>query len=128
MEISGFGWSKGNDVYETSSACFNMSKSLMMYGDLNTTCYAYQTVYPKSAVGTRETFTLSGWAKGYGITNREREGLPAPTFRLRAVIQHTNYTTETHVAKFSPYTEKSQITVANMCACYTFCTFSPFLA
>ena len=109
MELSSLGWSRIGSAYETTGACFNMSKSLMMYGDLNTTCYAYQTVYPKTAVGTRETFTLSGWAKGYGIVKREREGLPAPTFRLRAVIQYTDYTTETHVAEFSPCTEEWQL-------------------
>lgn len=39
----------------------------------------------KKTRSTRETFTLSGWAKGYGLPNYERDGVTTPTFRLRAV-------------------------------------------
>ena len=43
---------------------------------------------PVFCLRTRETFTLSGWAKGYGLPNHERDGVTTPTFRLRAVVKY----------------------------------------
>ena len=54
------------------------------------------------------SFTLSGWAKGYGLPNHDREGLETPIFRLRAEVYYTNGTSEPFVADFSPCTEEWQ--------------------
>ena len=67
----------------------------------------------KNGARHKETFTLSGWAKGYGIVNREREGCPNPQFRLRVVIKYYDsvyreYGLEEHTAEFSPCTEEWQ--------------------
>ncbi len=58
-------------------------------------------------------FTLSGWAKGYGLPNHERDGVTTPMFRLRAVVKYYDtsyreYGTETFTADFSPCTEEWQ--------------------
>ena len=107
-------WSHSTGVSCSSDTKFNMSKSLYMSGNLNTLRYASQKVTVKANRSTRETFTLSGWAKGYGIVNREREKVPAPQFRLRAVVKYYDtaykeYGTETYTADFSPCTEEWQL-------------------
>ncbi len=40
----------------------------------------------RSAEADRFSFTLSGWAKGYGLPNYEREGITAPTFKHRGTV------------------------------------------
>lgn len=66
-----------------------------------------------SGRSVRETFTLSGWAKGYGLPNHERDGVKTPAFRLRAVLKYNDaayqeYGTEEFTADFSPCTEEWQ--------------------
>ena len=73
-------------AYARSGTRFNMSQSLMMTGNPDCMRYAYQNVTVKTNRTTRETFTLSDWAKGYGLVNRQRDGVSAPQFRLRAVV------------------------------------------
>ena len=73
----------------------------------------FQTVPAKKSRGTKETFTLSGWAKGYGLTDYERKDCYPSTFRLRAEIKYndTEYNEtgiETYTADFSPQTEDWQ--------------------
>ncbi|MFR1517684.1 MAG: RHS repeat-associated core domain-containing protein [Clostridia bacterium] len=107
-------WSKTAGVSYSTSTRFNMSKSLYMSGNLTSSRYAYQKVTVKTSRSTRETFTLSGWAKGYGIVNRERDFAQAPQFRLRAVVKYYDtayreYGTETYTADFSPCTEEWQL-------------------
>ena len=107
------GWSYSSGVSYTSGTRFNMSRSLMMTGNLEYGRYAYQDVIVKKTRSTRETFTLSGWAKGYGLPNHEREGITTPTFRLRAVVYYYDtyyreYGSETFTADFSPCTEEWQ--------------------
>lgn len=107
------GWSMTSGVSYTSGTRFNMSRSLMMTGNLEAARFASQQVTVKANRSTRETFTLSGWAKGYGLPNHERDGVTAPTFRLRAVVKYYDtsyreYGTETFTADFSPCTEEWQ--------------------
>ena len=107
------GWCCSPDVSDSADTRFNMSRSLMMTGSVDAVRYAYQQPVVRTARSTRETFTLSGWAKGYGLPNHERDGVPAPTFRLRAVIgyydtYYREYGTEEYTADFSPCTEEWQ--------------------
>ena len=102
-------------VYFTTGTCFNMSKSLRMDGAIESERYVYQDPSVRTARSTRETFTLSGWAKGYGLPNHGREGCSAPQFRLRAEIKYYDttyreYGTEEFTADFSPCTEEWQFT------------------
>ena len=85
-----------------------MTRSVKMTGKLSLVRNVYQDVAVKSPASTRETFTLSGWAKGYGIPVHERDGLSTPVFRLRALITYTNGTTQAETADFSPSTEEWQ--------------------
>ena len=63
----------------------------------------------RPALAGRFFFTLSGWAKGYGLPDHEREDCPSPTFRLRAKFYFIDGTTDdTNVAEFSPCTEEWQ--------------------
>ena len=108
------GWTCSTGVSSSTGTRFNMSKALYMSGDLTSSRYAYQKVTVKTNRATRETFTLSGWAKGYGIVKRERDYAQAPQFRLRAVVKYYDtyykeYGTETYTADFSPCTEEWQL-------------------
>ncbi len=73
-------------------------------------CCTSQTVKPKMGAGTRETFTLSGWAKGVRLPDREREESETPHFCLRAEVVYTdeNIPTETFTADFAPALEDRQ--------------------
>ncbi|MBR4031257.1 MAG: hypothetical protein IKJ07_00815, partial [Clostridia bacterium] len=107
------GWACSGGVYSTTGTRFNMSKSLYMSGSVSSDRYAYQAPAVRTTRSTRETFTLSGWAKGYGLPNHERAGCNAPRFRLRAVIKYYDtaykeYGTEEFTADFSPCTEEWQ--------------------
>lgn len=108
------GWTCSGGVYSTTDTCFNMSQSLYMIGAVLSDRYAYQTPAVRTTRSTRETFTLSGWAKGYGLPNHDRVDVTnAPRFRLRAVIKYYDtayreYGTEEFTADFSPCTEEWQ--------------------
>ena len=108
------GWTCSGGVYSTTGTCFNMSKSLCMNGAVSSDRYAYQTPAVRTTRSTRETFTLSGWAKGYGLPDHDREDVAnTPRFRLRAVIKYYDtayreYGTEEFTADFSPCTEEWQ--------------------
>ena len=104
------GWNTTAGVSYSTGTRFNMSKALYMSGDLDSIRYAYQKVAVKTNSSTRETFTLSGWAKGCGIVERERDNAPLPCFRLRAEIKYKGKAvTETHTADFSPCTDEWQL-------------------
>ena len=107
------GWEKSSGVSYSTGTRFNMSKSLMMTGSLDAIRYAYQDPAVRTTRSTRETFTLSGWAKGYGLPNHDRNGGTAPKFRLRAVVKYYDalyheYEKEEFTADFSPCTEEWQ--------------------
>ena len=90
-----------------------MRKSLCMAGRVDAARNAYQAAAVRTARSTRESYTLSGWAKGYGVAARTREGCPDAQFRLRAVVKYYDtayreYGSEEYTADFSPCTEEWQ--------------------
>ncbi|MBR5223344.1 MAG: RHS repeat protein, partial [Clostridia bacterium] len=101
-------WNK-NGAYYNSITRFNMNKAMSIIGNLDKKCYAYQKVYVKTNAGTRETFTLSGWAKGWGLPTHAQDSDCKPTFRLRAVVKYSNGETDPYFADFSPCTEEWQL-------------------
>ena len=106
-------WTCSTGVSSATGTRFNMSKSLYMSGDVSYDRYAYQQPAVRTIRSTRETFTLSGWAKGYGLPNHDRADCTSPRFRLRAVIKYNDstyneYETEEFTADFSPCTEEWQ--------------------
>ena len=109
MSYSYWAYRSANCSVSTSTR-FNLNRSMYMIGDVNSTRYCGQIIYPIYDRSVRETFTLSGWAKGYGLPMHERNGSRVPTFRLRAVIRYSDGTTETHTADFSSCTEEWQFT------------------
>ena len=107
------GWELGSGVSYSSGLHFNMSRALMITGNLEEARNANQYVAVKRNRSTRETFTLSGWARGCGLPDHERDGIATPTFRLRAVVKYNDtfyqdYDTETFTAEFSPCTAEWQ--------------------
>ncbi len=104
-------WLLHNARYECDGS-FDMSHLMTVVGDLDDECYACQDVAVDTRRSARETFTLSGWAKGNGLPDHEREELPAPSFRLRAEIHYADAEDgaepETYTADFSPCTEDWQ--------------------
>ena len=107
------GWHCTSGAACSEDTRFNMSKSLCITGSPEFQRCAYQTPAVRAARATRETFTLSGWAKGCGLPDHERAGAPAPVFRLRAAIKYYDstyreYGTEEYTADFSPCTEEWQ--------------------
>ncbi len=114
------GWTSSSKGVSISTATkFNLSRSLCISGDLADKRFVSQDIAAKYNASIRETFTLSGWAKGYGIVDRERNGCNKPQFQLRAVIQYANTSRaegdpvapediEEYTAVFSPCTEEWQ--------------------
>ena len=87
---------------------FGMKRSIRLSGKLDSTVNIYQHVNVKTHAGTRETFTLSGWAKGHSVPFHERAGAENATFRLKARILYADDTKEDFFADFSPHTEDWQ--------------------
>ena len=94
--------------YSTTTR-FNMSKSAYIVGNIDEQRQFSQIVTVKDECSTRETFTLSGWAKGHGLPDHDRDGVHTPLFRLRAhMIYADNNESEDFIADFSPCTEDWQ--------------------
>jgi len=110
FELGGSYWYPYTNCSVNTGTRFNMSNSMRMIGDINGIRYCRQQILPISDRSVRETFTLSGWAKGYGLPMHKRNGTRVPTFRLRADICYSDNTTETHTADFSSCTEEWQFT------------------
>ena len=113
LENGGFedytmGWGCAMEASGVDSTSFDMLRSLCIPGDLSSERAAKQEVFVRTAATTRETFTLAGWAKGYGIPCHEREGAPLPVFELRAEICYADGEKESFSAPFSPATEEWQ--------------------
>ena len=114
LENSGFengttDWTVQNGQ-SSNTERFTMTSSLCLNGNITGENFAYQEVKVKTPKTTRETFTLSGWAKGNSIVKRNRKNLPDAQFRLCAVITYTDGTTSTEpiAAEFSSCTEDWQ--------------------
>lgn len=118
IENAGFengtgGWSKTSAFKTNAGTGTDQSFSCKGKVDTGTSAFIWQYIPAKKSRGTKESFTLSGWAKGYGLTNLERSDCYTPSFRLRAEIKYndTEYNetgTETYTADFSPQTEEWQ--------------------
>ncbi len=96
-------WSSGT----ISDVSFDMEHSLCLSGNLGTSVSSQQ-VSVKTAAGTRETFTLSGWAKSISaLPIRERNDMEEPKFCLRASIKYVGVDEleETDFARFDPSVE-----------------------
>ena len=109
------GWTTVGSAAISETEHFNMSKSLKIEGSLSETRGVYRRVKVKKEPFTRETFTLSGWAKGISLPAKEREDCPDPVFRLRAVVSGFGSNSDEFTADFSPATEGWQfasVTVA----------------
>ena len=106
-------WVMSAGAQMDSSAYFSRPNALMITGNLDEKRNAYQVVPVFQKRSTRENFTLSGWAKGCGIPVHDRDDMPAPQFRLRAVVHYNDSdygdtSEETFTADFSPCTEDWQ--------------------
>ena len=105
-------WHVSDDTVKASTADkFRGNRSLEMTSSIDELHYAYQTIPGNIKASTRETFTLSGWAKSDGaLSQRDRDGAESsPVFRLRATIHYgENEPDEYHYADFSPYTDAWQ--------------------
>jgi len=94
------GWTASSDTHIDETVKFNMNRSLRCEGELQEGCCAYQDVQVKQHTSTRETFTLSGWAKGPGLPDAERNGCEEPKFELRAEIWYADGEIEPYRAEF----------------------------
>ena len=74
----------------SSSDSFDGVNALRIVGDPNSQKSALSSILNiKTSASTRETYTISGWAKAYALPSRENDE-KSPTFRLRAVIYYTD--------------------------------------
>ena len=87
---------------------FMLKKSLKGIGDLGKRRYAYQDIPVNDSRNVRETFTLSGWAKGHSIHCGDRIGAESAVFGLRATIIYTDNSRESYFADFSSRTNDWQ--------------------
>ncbi len=89
----------------STSTHFNMSCSLKISGDLKNAKNIFQYCPVLDTVSSRETYTLSGWAKANSLPCHAREDQgKTTTFRLRAVYTYADDSTETYTADFAPCT------------------------
>ncbi|MBQ7106294.1 MAG: hypothetical protein IJN93_02115 [Clostridia bacterium] len=104
FECGSLAWSLSENAEITNENRFNMQKSLKLVGDFKNICTAEQTVNVKRDATTRESFTLSGWAKGVGVS----DGIAQHC--LKAVVKYTNATIEDDVftAFFAPNIDEWQ--------------------
>ena len=111
------GWKKNGLIdLNCSEASFNGTWSMKIQTTPYFDPHAWQEVPVKENRATRETFTLSGWAKGSGLVQRDRgngENEFVPQYRLRAEIEYYKSTggeadKESYTAEFSPCTEEWQ--------------------
>lgn len=98
-------WQSESGTVDTEQY-FGYGGALKLAGDINGERNAHQTVEVKSADNVRESFKLSGWAKGYAkpISNEE----VTEQFALKAKINYTDETSCEETAKFSDYTKDWQ--------------------
>ncbi|MBQ9121742.1 MAG: RHS repeat protein, partial [Clostridia bacterium] len=121
-------WSLGGSGIELDTATsFHMQNSLRFTGNVQYEQNALQVVHPRREAGVRETFTLSGWAKGNTLPNHPRyipdsvtgdleEDWKQPTYRLEASIVYAdNVGNELYTADFCPQTDEWQFTSVQFC-------------
>lgn len=91
-----------------SGTAYNRGSSLRINTSLDFAEYAYQSISINSNHDTKETFILSGWAKGTSLPRRDRNDNKENLFRLRAVIEYYYGEKEEFCANFSSATEEWQ--------------------
>lgn len=88
FENSRTGWTPSTIDISTED-CFDEDHSLKLTGNLTKTVSASQYPSIRTDKDTRETFTLSGWAKGFALPARERNGIEkSPEFNVTATIKY----------------------------------------
>ena len=102
-------WSGTANASQTAEARFDLNRSLKIVSNPYTEGRISQSVQVKSYTNYRETFTLSGWAKGTAVPARDRQTPQEAVFRLKAEIRYSDNTAESHTADFSPCTEEWQL-------------------
>ena len=81
-------WTKTSGATCSTDDNFNLGSSLKIVGNIVATNGASQNIDIHSAESTRETYQLSGWAKGSGVADRERAGLENAKFTLKATVHY----------------------------------------
>ena len=81
-------WKYSNHVYVSRYDGFFKEKALCASGVIGSKEGVSQNVSVRSERSTRETFTLSGWAKGKGLPKNEEDSEEMPVFRLRAILHY----------------------------------------
>ena len=116
-------WIYEDAVSRTDAVSLNGSYSLMTPGDANNARYASQTVYGKKLKNVRETYILSGWAKGHNVTfcnpaesvEDAEKDLSKSLFSLMARITYTDGNTEDHFAHFDVDNDNWQYSSLEFC-------------
>ena len=102
------GWGGIANGHISTAQSFNMSRSLCLTGDINSTKTATQTIEVSDSLYSRNTYTLSGWAKGFGLPAADKTGDAIPAFNITATIVYGNGEKEPHTASFRPCTSEWQ--------------------
>lgn len=94
-------WERTDGAAFSSTNCLNTTRSLQVVGSLAEKRGASQEICVHREIGTRETFTLSGWAKGCGTADNGSNN-----FNIKAVIDYEGgYESDTFFANFSTAVE-----------------------
>lgn len=101
------GWALSSGASYTTLDCFSGTGALRIAGSLTQEQSASQDIPVKTGAGTRETFTLSGWAKATSLP-KKGDAEAGPQFCLEAKIFYTDNTFEEYTADFSTSTDEWQ--------------------
>ncbi len=122
FELGNHGWNlaDGEGASLSTEEHFNMSHALQLQGSVNEERRVSQTVPVKSCFNTKETFTLSGWAKANSVPLTQKTDGGSPSFCLKAIIHYTDGEQQVETAGFAPCTcdwQLASVTVEkNRCA------------
>ena len=110
FELGDAGWDFANKDYACISTeeKFNMSKSMQLNGSVDKECGIQQTVPVKAYSNTKETFTLSGWAKADSVPLVEKVDGRNPSFCLKAIINYIDGEQQVETASFAACTSEWQ--------------------
>ncbi|MBR3844729.1 MAG: RHS repeat protein, partial [Clostridia bacterium] len=111
FELGDHGWDLANrtDAGITADQRFNMSHALQLQGDINQQRKVSQSLFVKSDSSSKESFTLSGWAKANSLPlNSKGEGI-SPSFCLKAIIHYKDGEQQVETANFAACTDEWQL-------------------
>ncbi len=111
FELGNSGWDFENAPYGsvTNQTCFNMEHALQLQGNLQENRSISQILHVKSQRSSKETFTLSGWAKASSLPLGEKQDGRTPSFCLKAIIHYKDGEQQVETAAFSPCTDQWQL-------------------